>query len=537
MPTTASQLFDFLDEHQSFVMERYEIASAAFGDLRHSIRSIVMNLSQSDDLDASEHIGRMRAVLSEWLTVPVRFDDAMSRALREMGKPADVEARWGRDIRAHYQESLASADELIAVENPLRAKLAELIRHASSTGTSLRIFCHRRAREHFESLQSDYENLSLGQDVFVHSVAQYRELEPFSRLLKVGPLRSRGWGAAPDALVTAPRFDTLVQVVWSGCSNEAGFGYDPAISQSHNVSNDVAGGSNSGTRTSGGGVSWKERRTHSHDSTIGRRGPVPDVDDLEVFTQLRKPSDTQAATLVQVDERHGILYPPHSTVLGLDPGTCHAQMYLPGETLTEGMFIVLPVVDDLHLAGLQAEDGRFSNIWKTKLESEYSNDPEGLVTRLRNAGLRLAGLHPCIRHWCRSATTVIHAPQQKRHFEILIGVLGIGFDAHEQRMARRAAWWQYAWDEIRRARGEAIQTGMQEQQIVDQQLLEALEDLAGDIRGNIDQPAFALMIPDSVLVGGVFKFYRVITIETGLTVPRNELRMLCELERIDQWRD
>ena len=537
MPPTTSQLFDFLGAHQSFTLEHHEIASSVFADLRYSVRSIVMSLSQSDDLEASEYIGRMRGVLLQWLTVPVRFDDAMSRTLREMGTPAEVEARWGRDIRAHYEDALAGADELIAVENPLRAKLAELMQHVSTTGTSLRIFCHRRAREYYESLQSDYENLSLGQDVFVHSVAQYRELEPFSWLLKVGPLRSRGWGAAPDALVTAPRFDTLVQVVWSGCSNEAGFGYDPAISQSHDVSNDVAGGSNSVTRTSGGGVRWKEQKTQSRDNTIGKRGPVPDVDDLEVFAQLRRPSDTQAATLVQVDERHGILYPPYSTVLGLDPGTCHAQMYLPGETLNEGMFIILPVVDDLHLAGLQAEDGRFSNIWKTKLESEYSNDPEGLVTRLRNAGLRLAGLHSCIRHWCRSATTVIHAPQQKRHFEILIGVLGIGFDAHEQRMARRAAWWQYAWDEIRRARGEAIQTGMQEQQLVDQQLLEALESLADDIRGNIDQPAFELMIPDSVSVGGVFKFYCVITIETGLIVPRNELRILCELERIDQWRD
>ena len=537
MPATTSQLFDFLGEHQSFALERQEIASGAFTDLRFSVRSIVMSLSQIDDPDASESIGRLRAVISEWLTVPIRFNDAMSRVLREMGGAAQIEARWGQDVRVHYENALASADELIAVENPLRAKLAELIRQASATGHGLRIYCHRRAREHFESIQSDYKSLPLGQDVFIHSVAQYRKIEPFNWLLKVGPLRSRGWGAAPDALVTAPRFETLLQVIWSGCSNETGFGYDPAASQSHEARDDAAGSSNSGTNLFGGGVRWKEQTIQSRDNTVGKRGPVPDVDDLEVFTQLRKPSDTQAATLVQVDESHGILYPPHSTVLGLDPATCHAQMYLPGETLTEGMFLILPVVDDLHLAGLQAEDGRFSNTWKMKLESEYSNDPESLVTRLRNAGLRLAGLHPCIRHWCRSATTVIHAPQQKRHFEILIGVLGIDFDANEQRMARRAAWWQYAWDEIRRARGEAIQTGMQEQQIVDQQLLEALGSLTDDIRAKLDGPAFELTIPDTVAVGGVFKFYRVIAIETGLTVPRNELRMLCELERIDQWRD
>lgn len=536
MPTTTSQLFDFLDKHQSFALERHEIASAAFTDLRFRVRSIVTSLSQSDDPDTLEHITRLRAVLSEWLTVPVQFDDAITRALREMGDPAQVSARWGHDIRVHYEAALASADELIAVENPLRATLSELIRRASATGHSLRVFCHRRAREHFESLQSSYENLSLGQDAFVHSVAQYRELEPFDWLLKVGPLRSRGWGAAPDALVTAPRFDTLVQVVWSGCSNEAGFGYDPANTRSHDAINHGAGSSNSGTSASGGGVIWREQTTKSRDDTVGKRGPIPDVDDLLVFTELRTPADTQAATLVQVDENLGILYPPHSTALGLDPATCRTQRYLPGETLTEGMFLILPVVDDLHLAGLQAEDGRFSNTWKTKLESEYSNDPEALVTRLRNAGLRLAGLHTCIRQWCRSATTVIHAPQQKQHFEILIGVLGIGFVAHERRVARRAAWWQYAWDEIRRSRGEAIQTGINEQQLCDQHLLDALRHRTDDIRRQLDCSAFELAIPDGLAVAGMLRFYRVVSIESGLTAPRHEFRKLCELSRIDQWR-
>ena len=171
MPSTTSQLFDFLDEHRSFVVERHEIASAAFADLRFGVRSIVTSLSQSDDLDASEIIGRMRTVLSTWLTTPVRFDDTMSRALQEMGTPAGVEARWGRDVRAHYEESLASADTLLTVENPLRVKLAELVRDSSSTGTSFRIFCHRNARDHFESLHTDYEHMPLVQNLFVHSVA------------------------------------------------------------------------------------------------------------------------------------------------------------------------------------------------------------------------------------------------------------------------------------------------------------------------------------------------------------------------------
>ena len=419
MSTTASQLFDFLNEHQSFGWERHEIASAAFADLRYSIRSIVVSLSQSDDYDALESIGRLRTVLSKWLTMPVRFDDAMLRALQEMGEPTEVEARWGRDIRGHYEDAVVSADELTALENPLRAKLADLIRRASATGQTLRIFCHRRAREHFESLQSDYGHLSLSQDVFVHSVVQYGKLEPFNQLLKVGPLRSQGWGAAPDALVTAPRFDTLVQVVWSGCGNEPGFGYDPVISPSHGSSNTSA---THGSSDTGGGLRWTEQKIQARDDTVGRQGPIQDADDLEIFTQLRKPSETEPATLVQIDEDHGILYPLHSShlkVLGLDPDTCNTQWCLPGKTLIEGMYLVLPVMNDVRLAGPQAEDGCFSHIWKSKLRSEFSRDPEGLLKRLRDAGLQLSGLRSCITHWCKNATTVIHAPQQKQHFEIL----------------------------------------------------------------------------------------------------------------------
>jgi len=47
----------------------------------------------------------------------------------------------------------------------------------------------------------------------------------------VGPLRSKGWGSAPDAILSAPRFARLIQIVWSGCGDEEDFGYDPVAVQ------------------------------------------------------------------------------------------------------------------------------------------------------------------------------------------------------------------------------------------------------------------------------------------------------------------
>jgi len=536
MPVTASRLFDFLEERPSCSIERYEIASAAFGELRRSLRFMIVSLAENGECDAKEISDRLRSVLSEWLTVPVRFNDAVLLALKEMGGPAAVESRWGRDIRSHYDDACRTAQELMELENPIRTMLANVIQTQREKERSFRIFCHRRSREHFESIFTASGVAALPENVFIHSVAEYREAELFDALVKVGPLRSRGWGSAPDALLTAPRFDTLIQVVWSGCGDEPGFGYDPVsvLLPEDDTAQDP--GAVTDRYSPSLHLKWKVQETRSRDDTIGRHDDLPDINEFDVFTRLAQPADVQRATLVQVDDDHGILYPPHSRVLGLDAVTNSIGYRLPGETLLEGMFLILPVVNDTRLAGLQAEDGTFSPIWKEKLNAEYQRDPAALANRLRDAGLRLLHLQGRIEHWCRPPSTVIHAPQSMHHFEILIKVLGLDFAANEAAQRRRAAWWQFAWDEVRRARGEAIQTGFQEQQIVDEQVLAALRALDADIRASVGQRTFQLAIPPSQTLHGVFKFYRVLAVEEGFQAPPGELRMLCELSRIDQWR-
>jgi len=531
MPVTASRLFDFLDDRPSRSIERYAIASAAFGDLRHSLRFMIVNLVG----DATGISDRLRSLLSEWLTVPVRFDNTVLLALREMGGPAAVESRWGRDIRSHYDDACRTAQELMELENPVRATLANVIQTLCGDGRSFRIFCHRRSREHFESLFPAANGAALHGSVFIHSVAEYREAELFDTLLKVGPLRSRGWGSAPDALLTAPRFDTLIQVVWSGCGDEPGFGYDP-VSESLPAGDTAPDpGAVADWCAPGLQLKWEVQETRSRDNTIRLHGDLPDINEFEVFTKLAQPTDAQRSTLVQVDDCHGILYPPHSWVLGLDTVTNSIDYRLPGESL-EGMFLILPVVNDARLAGPQAENGNFSRIWKEKLKAEYQRDPAALASRLRDAGLQLLFLQGCIERWCRPPSTVIHAPQSMHHFEILIEVLGLDFGPNEPARRRGATWWQFAWDEIRRARGEAIQTGFQEQQAVDEQALVALRALDSDIRANLGHQAFHLPIPAGEWLEGEFRFYKVLAVEEGLMAPADELKKLCGLERIDQWR-
>lgn len=536
MPVTASQLFDFLEERPSCSIERYEIASSAFGDLRRNLRFMIVKFAENGENDSKEISDRLRSLLSEWLTAPVRFDNTVLLALKEMGGPPVVESRWGRDIRSHYDDACRTAQELMGLENPVRATLTNVIRTLREKGRSFRIFCHRRSRDHFESLFPASTDTALPENVFIHSVAEYREAELFDVLLKVGPLRSRGWGSAPDALLTAPRFDTLLQVVWSGCGDELGFGYDPVSAPL--PADDMAPNPAAVTDRYGPSLQlqWKVQEIRSRDNTIPRYDDLPDINEFEVFTQLAQPADVQRATLVQVDDEHGILYPPSSRVLGLDAETNSITFRLPGESLLPGMFIILPVVNDAELAGLQAEDGAFSSIWKAKLREEYEFNATELAERLQDEGLRLRHLEERIEHWCRPPSTVIHAPQSMQHFEILIKVLGLDFGPNESTRRRRAAWWQFAWDEVRRARGEAIQTGFHEQQIVDEQMLATLHSLDGNIRANIGQRTFRLAIPPNQAIQGEFNFYKVLAVEEGFLAPPAELKMLCELSRIHQWR-
>src|SRR5262249_27659323 len=143
---------------------------------------------------------------------------------------------------------------------------------------------------------------------------------------------------------------------------------------------------------------------------------------------------------------------------------------LVGDTLLDGMYLIFPNLADVNLGELHAEDGYYSRIWKHKLNQAYAQDPQGLLGRLRRAGIDLRLLKTAVYHWRRSPTTVIHAPQQKRHFQALINVLGIESDATSPGL--RGAWWQYAWREIAHARGEAIQEGLHGQELIDGQLIE-----------------------------------------------------------------
>jgi hypothetical protein len=539
MPASATQIFEFLQNRPSFSNERHELSLAEFGLLRRSLRSIVVNLRDGGDQEGNEISERLRNHLSEWLTVPVRFDVTMLSALQSFGSPSEVEARWGRDIRVPFDSALQAAQSLQSIANPVRARLQKVLREQRTAGRIFKIYCHPRARQHFQSLLLPPDDAPLELNAFLHSVRDYRETNTFDTLIKVGPLRSWGWGAAPDAIKTAPRFASLIQIVWAGCSDEPSFGYDPVAPGADSTMPSAIQVPDSGAI--GNPISWTSHLTQigNDDDSVVSQGPIED--EFQAFSRLNQTGQKRRATLVHVDDSQGILYPPLCRVISFDSNPSAREPIarrLPGDTLLEGMYLIRPILGNVDLGGVRAEHGHYARTWKTRLEQQLQTDAPGLVARLRAAGINLVHLRAAVETWCGPPTTVIHAPQQIRHFEILIQVLGLNGDVkNAARRKGRLSWWQIAWNEIRHSRGEAIQAGVHQQEIVEEQLLVVLQDLLPQIHEKATANAgFHLQIPGGRNLKGGVLFFRVAGVEEGFLVPETELKIVCDIDTIEQWR-
>ncbi|MCF8144161.1 MAG: hypothetical protein K9N21_09600 [Deltaproteobacteria bacterium] len=370
MAKSASTVFEFLERNEDVSIDRHEIASTAFSSLRRFLRGIIFALSDSDAEDATDISCRLRTLLSEWLTVPVPFDQSIGHAIFSLfGEPERVGRQWGNDILHLYNSALNCAKDLTLAENPVREKLKAIINEACDQGLLVRIHCHRMARPHFEPLFELEGDLSIDDDIFLHNLRDYRRIEPFDVLIKVGALRARGWGSVPDAILTAPVFKKLVQIVWSGCKDEDDFGYDPCVSDI-GISEEPEVPSLGRSVHLLSSVKLNRQIFRSGEDLSCFTGEEADQDELYLFRQIAKRELRRTATFLQVTEAHGIFYRPNSRVLSFDPDKTAQRPIdsrIPGDTLIEGLFLIFPLGIEMEAETAKAEHGYYSRIWKSKL--------------------------------------------------------------------------------------------------------------------------------------------------------------------------
>lgn len=531
----ASTVFAVLETQTQLTVETIEVKDFRFRALRQSMRDIMQLLGDAEDAEARSVVLDARTILSEFLTVPVPPDHLIPHAIAELfpGMDDDAVARkWGRDVSHAFCALQSAAIDLARHGNLLRNVLADTLDDLFDNNIDLRIYCHRQAAEHFHSLPLAHLDEMRRPGIFLHSHAEYRDSTTFDTLLKCGPMRSKGWGAAPDGLITAPRYRRLIKFVWEGCADEPGFGYEP-------------------TATEGDDAADRRRGRYHEVSRIIQNEPSADIDsahgevldDLEWMRQRSDDTESRVAVLINLDQGQAALYPARSQILSFDPdprGDTPITKRLPLETLDTGMYLIVPAIDDVGLAEVHAESGAYSREWKTRLREARANDPISLIAHLRSEGLALHDLAAAIERWCEPPSNVIHAPQQYRHFAALVRTLGMPKETTVDGFGRKRVvpWEKVAWDEIRRSRGEAIQAGVQEREIVDEQLTIILATRLAELREKSEgKTGFVIDLPADADIRGRLAFHRIEGFETGFRAPEAELRQSGERRFFERWRD
>jgi hypothetical protein len=524
---TASEIFEFIDRTRAIVIDRHELEMPEFSMLRFGMRRMIVLLQESDEHQYAEVSDVLRMSLSSWLTVPILFDEGLLRILTStLGDQDAVSRLWGRDFGEAYSKAISGARALQGKANPVRTVLEQVVHEALSSKVRFRVLCHKAAIDNFPPM--------IPRDAFFHSAAGYRKAAPFDLLIKVGPLRSRGWGAAPDAILAAPRYGSLCQIVWNGCVDEDGFGYD--------VTSAIAGVFRGGVHVNAIDISSRIHRQRVGDNSL-TRPDMADEDEFEIFQKLRDPREFRQASLVQLEnEGVGALYPPNARVISFDPNPASPQPLLRrivNDDLGDQMFLVRPSLASTMMSEVHAEYGRYSRVWKSRLRAIFLTDQEGLCGRFREAGLDLENLPHAIRHWIKAPTTVIHAPQQKRHFEAMIRVLGVDDGNQVGPITSRSSWWKAAWREIAESRSVAIQAGVRDHDEVEEALLAALNENISIIRDRAAESpdGFVVELGESEDLQGALLFDRISAIEAGFRAPAAELRQIRDIGYFEQWRE
>ena len=146
-------------------------------------------------------------------------------------------------------------------------------------------------------------------------------------------------------------------------------------------------------------------------------------------------------------------------------------------------------------------------------------------------------LSSCLRNWRASATTVIHAPQRKVHFRILVEQLGIEDEETSFPRPPNRSWWGEAWKEISRSRVRAVQDGIEEHDLLEAERLRILQDLLPTLATKANQQsAFSVNIPDGEVFHGSFYLAPIMSVERGGTVHYSMTNCLSTFSEIDKWR-
>lgn len=523
IPTTAR--LQFLDRNPPF-QELFIGESPLFSAIRHHMRILYSALYQLDSgPDVNESALLLRFEMQKWLTSPLIPDIGLFPRCG-LADAAQIRRQWG----AHAVQTVELLKDLITCYAEEGSVLnAEFVRlfielKCEYGKDNVRIWCHPKERDLFRELLEGLVDLNDG--VFVSTLAEYRKIPPADALIRFGPLRTRGFGSAPEALITSPSYRRLVRFVWSGLADEEGFADDPVLPTYNYL------------------ASLRSVRTTVSESP-GTVTVPPTAEQVDDLVYLDNKTSTGKAlhrcVLVEFPAEYGLLLRPGSRLLVFSPYRTDIEAigYRQINEVEADDYLLIHDADaDLGEVSVDASKAPLAALWKKALADAWKRHPNICLQKLQQAGIDLQDLHRAVHKWKESNGTVIPAPLRKRHFEALLTkVLDPDLIPPTVVNGGTVPGWRRAWREVEASRVNAIQHGAIEHAIVNEQLTAELRRELPAIRSML---SLVYVYPhrleqESGLTGSVL-FKPVISISPDFAAPAEVLEKLLKLPIAEQYR-
>lgn len=525
MPVPTTERLKFLEKNPP-IQELYIGESPLFSAIRHHMRVLYSALYKPEgDAYQNEQALMLSFEMKKWLTSPLMPDIGLflrcgladdGRTRRLWGEQVAQTVELLKDLIARYaEEGSVLNTEFVRLFVDLAGEYSE---------DRIRIWCHHKERDLFRDLLEGLTDLEDG--IFVSTLAEYRKSPPVDALIRFGPLRTRGFGNAPEALITSPSYRRLIRFVWAGLTDEDGFADEPVL-PTHNYL-----------------ATLRSVRT----TVTGNPGAVTELtetepmDDLVILDQKEPVGKLlHRCVLVELPAEYGVLLRPGSRLLVFSPHCRDAEAigYRHIGDVEAGDYLLIHNADaDLGDVNVDAAKAPLAALWKKALADAWGRHSSICIQQMQKAGISLRDLPRAVQKWIAMNGTVIRAPRRKKHFEALLTkVLDPELIPPIVADGRTVPGWRQAWREVEATRVSAIQHGTVEHAIVNEQLVAELRKELPAIRGmiSLDDVYLHLLQPEGGLTGSV-AFKPVISLSPDFAAPAEQLEKPLKLPIAEQYR-
>lgn len=516
----ASQLIDFI-ENNHFEANTVRFSCCIINMIRINLRYLYNELYEVDS--QSHAAANLRFELLKLQSSP-EYPSSDLLIDSNLDNARLVKKVYGEDIARKCYELNEMLTYLDGKEHALLNNVIEAAKKSlkSIQLDQVKIWCHRREKNIF--LNKFLENgIKLNDENFIHSLNDYRNSNLFQILLKIGPLRSSGWGKVPNVILNSPKYITLHRSVWNGLPDEIGFDNDLLL---------PTGQYKRLFKFQELFIEVDRNFSLNDAKEVTANEPIEFFDDLEFLTQRAIPTKyVTPAVLIELANENGILCRPGSKHLVFNNKQISKLAFKQTVELEADDYLVFHNIEtDFGNEQVELEKTTWAKIWKNELKVRYENNRDTLLVRMREAGISLLNLEGAISRWTKMEGRVITGPLLKRHFHLLIEKV--------LNDCLPDSAWRDAWREIKDSDVRAMQNGMLENDITNEQIVLDVTphlDKIGDLANR--EVKFSFTLPEPSALSGTLNFVKVMDVSSNYSSPHEKLNIPQKLSQLEIYKN